>query len=494
MKLRIIAIAVSICTVLSFVGCKKAPEASIVTNKDFSKLIDDALTSGENVTKPEELAGKYETYKTTVSDETLGVTVKVDAKVNIPTVDKMSILRVSQQEISQELLDKVIAEFFIGEQLCDGSKTKIETKSYFEEQIKHFLEVIEEAKDSGNEDRLNQYQKLLDEYETLYENAPDDIDFTSYPHDGRLHSVEEKYKSNPDDPYYSWLYSLAPEGNSIYAISDGKNGCYETVVAYNTSDYANQIRYTRTYDTYSGAGLMELISDYKTKLPESDESEEPELKLSKDEAIAKAEEALKHLEISGFAMYSCDKYIDDAFDMYINEHAPSSNETDIRQKYYILTYIRKIGGAFVLTGEEKFADGWQGNQYNKQVWPDESIVFCINDDGIVGFAYNFPITITETVVENASVKSFETIKASFEKMMPISYASTNEHRVISIDTVSFGYARISEANSFDTGLLVPVWDFIGASLYNGKPDIPDKMTYMTINGIDGSVIDRQLGY
>ena len=52
--------------------------------------------------------------------------------------------------------------------------------------------------------------------------------------------------------------------------------------------------------------------------------------------------------------------------------------------------------------------------------------------------------------------------------------------------------RISEADSYDTGLLVPVWDFQGKVTDEYGSEFAGSV--MTINAIDGSIIDRSLGY
>ena len=59
--------------------------------------------------------------------------------------------------------------------------------------------------------------------------------------------------------------------------------------------------------------------------------------------------------------------------------------------------------------------------------------------------------------------------------------------------------RISEANDFQSGLLVPVWDIIGTKKYKYNTKSNDENgeneeSLMTINAIDGTVIDKQLGY
>ena len=79
----------------------------------------------------------------------------------------------------------------------------------------------------------------------------------------------------------------------------------------------------------------------------------------------------------------------------------------------------------------------------------------------MGFDYLTPIEITETVVENSTLKSFSDVKDTFEKMVCVVNADEKTSSVITVDNVRLSYSRISEKDSFDTGLIVPVWSFEG---------------------------------
>ena len=63
---------------------------------------------------------------------------------------------------------------------------------------------------------------------------------------------------------------------------------------------------------------------------------------------------------------------------------------------------------------------------------------------------------------------------------------------VQVTDVRLIYTRISEKDSFDTGLVVPVWNFEGTITdeYGHK----NKGTVLSINAIDGSVINQELGY
>ena len=94
----------------------------------------------------------------------------------------------------------------------------------------------------------------------------------------------------------------------------------------------------------------------------------------------------------------------------------------------------------------------------------------------------------------------------YEKMMIVTNADNltyENSRVFNIDCIVLGYARIYEPSTdAHTGLLVPVWDFFGSrkidSEYDGETysDTTDWPTwsFLTINAVDGSIIDRSLGY
>lgn len=102
-------------------------------------------------------------------------------------------------------------------------------------------------------------------------------------------------------------------------------------------------------------------------------------------------------------------------------------------------------------------------------------------------------------MEKAKLISFEKIKKTFEKMIVTVNAQNQEDKeevAITVDKVILRYMRISEKDSFDTGLLVPVWEFLGKKKYktdtygNNTTDV----SLLTINAIDGSVINMSLGY
>ena len=70
---------------------------------------------------------------------------------------------------------------------------------------------------------------------------------------------------------------------------------------------------------------------------------------------------------------------------------------------------------------------------------------------------------------------------------------------INIDRVCLSYMRVREKNATE-GTLIPVWDFFGTETYRGSGGEDfyirkgEYESILTINAMDGTVIDRMYGY
>lgn len=80
-------------------ACQKNPESSIVKQKDLDKMLELANKTGLTA---DDFIGNFDSYKTSFGEESLKVTVNVDATVSVPQVDKLSVVRVSLKPITQD--------------------------------------------------------------------------------------------------------------------------------------------------------------------------------------------------------------------------------------------------------------------------------------------------------------------------------------------------------------------------------------------------------
>ena len=172
---------------------------------------------------------------------------------------------------------------------------------------------------------------------------------------------------------------------------------------------------------------------------------------------------------------------------------------------YAIYYTRTINGVPIT---QTMADGGalEDMDSTMETWSYESLYFFVDKDGIESMYYSNPYTIGETKTENLNLLPFSEIMKTYEKMMVVTNADNMEYeksRVYDIDRIVLGYARIYEPSTDPhTGLLVPVWDFFGSRKVEGDydgnsySDITDypNWSFLTINAVDGSIIDRDLGY
>ena len=218
--------------------------------------------------------------------------------------------------------------------------------------------------------------------------------------------------------------------------------------------------------------------------------------ISEAEAKKQAETFLKDMGLSDYTFYN-GGLVEDRLDTRNEEELKEANGgKDVYRSVYAFRYQRCIDGVFVNNdGGSKIVDEYRGDSYVKKIWDAENIAIFVNDDGIVGFDYLIPLEVTETVVDQSTLKSFDEIKNIFEQMIVTTNAAMDDEQYtyIDINNVKLRYSRISEPNNFDTGILVPVWDFIGSRTDVSGEEEKD-IVLLSINAIDGTVIDKDLGY
>ncbi len=486
-------------------GCRENPDTSIVVNKDMDKLID-AAQKNDNGVSIAELTNNQGNYCAVLENESLGVKVQVDAVIEVPQTEQMSIIRVRQQAFEQEFLELVKNVLMQDEQLYEGEVLNRKTRSEIEQRIFVYKQELSRLVSQYGDDVKTNIPQEIEKLKKEYETAPSQIRITEPENlsDGKLRQAAATDRQNSNF-----------NGEFFYGINDGGNGKYQSLYMQNNPEYGNCLRYRFSKHGYvyvdgfhvynhmleDFSPTVWLAQEEKAGLENAKEygflyelgefgDEAATITLSK--AQEEAEQFLNTLGITDFAYYDGGLYCEYQNICYGENGKPEENGYS---KIYILQYMRQIDGAFVTnTDISKYYGAWnvEDNTYVEKEWPMELIEVRVNDEGIVGFDYNAPLELAETVVEDVEFKSFDDICSIFEKMILITNARQEGNITIYIDRVVLGYARISEPDSFDTGLLVPVWDFMGRITENGTEK--GYTSIMTINAVDGSVIDRTLGY
>jgi hypothetical protein len=134
-------------------------------------------------------------------------------------------------------------------------------------------------------------------------------------------------------------------------------------------------------------------------------------------------------------------------------------------------------------------------------WMYEKIRIFVDDDGKYAYMWNGPCTVTKIINDKATLLPFDQIKEIFANMILLKYGDyigddASKSISINITKIRLGLVRVTEKDNNQYGILVPAWDFFGTyDEGNGYPIGYDGYeSLLTINAVDGSIIDRSIGY
>lgn len=148
------------------------------------------------------------------------------------------------------------------------------------------------------------------------------------------------------------------------------------------------------------------------------------------------------------------------------------------------------------------ADEW----FTYKAWPYEGLQMVYDDQGLAGFNWSFPYSVTDLSDEYVFLMPFSEIRTIFEEMITKKeenyIADYMDQVYYHINEIRLGYMRVRDNDSPLTGTLIPVWDFFGTTEWYYPPGQAEEVaindalhqSLLTINAMDGSVVDREYGY
>ena len=498
---------------LAAAGCQKTPEEPIVIGKDQDQLIklakdleDQGATVGEQVSAPD-------TVRLEFKDHTKKLKFSVDAEVSVPDAATAKIIRVTAHEITQEEVDRWTEVLFSGETLYTldsfGQMTKKEVTEELLRAKKRLAELGEDA-----------------EGETLYMDVPADPEdpeeeaaaAVEYTEGEELRTAikyfEELLKTAPDEPImtetenklersegghftYAQFGVPAENGSGVRAFSAANYGFSHPIIyadrgesAFSNESYIFSLEEMEL--SYMGAG-----GKYRARLDEYRKLPAP--KITEEEAVGMGNEILSKLGIEGYAV--------DRAELAISEPKMMDAMGEIQGnvlKGWRIEYRREVGGIGIsYTDPQIMASPDSGES-----WSYERITLFVTDDGVAEIYVEEQYDIGETLVDNCKLMEFDTGMDIFKKMMPVQYSvSAMGGSLIEaeweINSIEFGYTRVLDEDSDYTGLLVPTWSFYGRENITYESEETETGEYafsanmypiLTINAIDGSIIDTAKGY
>ena len=399
------------------------------------------------------------------------VTINVDADVIVPEYDSIPIVRVEPKQLSMEQIDTFVNLVSKGEPVY---YSRGYSHHFTQEEldvvipkIKGYLENKQLSLDvrSFIKDRIS-------EYEEGYEYTPTKEKEKSKPYDGSL----DAYSDNTMLKFYL--------GKDIGATLDiwQSSSSVQSHMLFNNSGYYSMYNY---YEPYEGVAAQRM-------------------KLSYEKAKRMAEEFVQALygEKNDMTLSASSiAYKTRSFEGYNKETSPQA---------YVFNFVKSYNGVEVRPIMHLWLPKTEliENDYDKKIKYD-SLEIIIDDEGIGMAMWGGCLEYVETVSDDAAILEFGVIEKKFEEhcqsfsWLPEPDENEYIYAKIDIKRIEMNTMVIFDKDS-QSYITVPVWDFIGDMILNQETSTTNNYyqdqhdqedaSIMTLSAIDGSIINRELGY
>lgn len=463
-------------------ACQPTPNEEIVVGKD-KDLVEEVIEANkeENKEKLQEdkevieqqikVMGQHLNMEFQTSSRTK---VVVDAEVRIPNFDKIPLVRVIPENLTKEHLEILLRETTNGKPVYyqpKGNRSSW-TKEELDEMIVKYKE-MEKNPDLAKH-IIGHISDRIDFLQEIYNISPNKGEEELY--DGTLTETD-------NNKYYSHITSL-----KCYL---GRNCAARIELCQSFNKRKNQIT-LRNHDD----GVP-----YNSSIPYEGVNA-PNMEMTYDEAKQIVEDLVKALDGEQTNLklyYSGIAYIEGGFSNGNYETSPHAYRFGFAREYNGVS-VKPIG--YLHGGSEKI-------NYRDQVSP-EVMSITIDDGGLLNFTWLRYTRYKETLTEDVPLLDFETVRQTFEDNMKYKFAweptfdniPKDATTTITIHTVELNLMMTLEKDNMGNYIMIPVWDFVGDQEYDqelisheGYPQLGQKnVAVLTINAIDGTVINREQGY
>lgn len=466
-------------------SCKKTPDKPVVVAKDNKQIkIEQSIESSAEQLGVSFSDGDH--IEQIIKHDQLPISIEIDAALEVPDTDNFFTVAVHPYRFSQENAD-VIIDYIVGN---------------------HYYASIDLQENSIVSKEKEDIELLQYKIEKMKREEPQETELIL-----RLDTLLEESKKNlilakklDDFPLVSRQFVSGDYDNEVEKISGSfeKNGQLFSLSISN--DESGKHSVARLYQYGKNEGIY---SDYEFVIvPQNEEivglEYQKSLQISEDVVLGIGAKKLG-LELSyseGVDFKDNDKY--DYYRFYytktINDLSCGYDET------------QEISADTIFENEEKISE----NLEFAEPWKNESLIICIDANGLQSFEWQSPCITAEQVSQNVKLLSIKEIVSSFSQMAFLKHSYISDELnwdevneiCIYINKIRLSLMRIQIGDDY---YLRPVWDFYGQKKYydsngniwtNGFSEedqkhidyVKGKSAFLTIDAVDGSIIDRQFGY
>lgn len=408
--------------------------------------------------------------------------VKADADILLPEdISKLCTAKVKRHAFTQEEADKVMEVFLKGNPLYENIYA---TKESLQEQLEHY-EAIQRGEIPYEHDGT------IDRVPGIIEGLKKNIE--TAPHEGEKFLADMKY--HPEKLAEGVVrYGGNPDKRVIqgYAEVDGRI----LQCSFHNSG-GDDWDYIKVWEEGFGetpsraAGITgESLNDIFNQRTVPAAGREREVQVGDDLITALGLEEYTRDQIYAVS--------------YASENGEATGEEGL-----LLEYVRKVNG-LPLTKTNFNGDASEENVEYIGSWGYERLQVYVLEDRVVCFSWENPYEVTD-VQTAGELQAFRNIQEVFEKMIFVKNHfwleanKVNDFDIlhdVKIDKVQLTLMRICPKDSVTEGTIIPVWDFWGSEIGRAGDKEHESLVHseerygvqLTLNALDGTLVDREIGY
>lgn len=485
MKKQICALLASVLLSLSLAGCQETDSLTVHAAAETppSEPIQELAShpaSLSDYSVPERFTGDWTGVEGCVN-------VHADAAINLPNVDAVPTATVKRHFFTQEDADK-IREAFTGN--SPFYENVYPTKQSLQQTLNVYYD-MEQGKIPIDTDHATTVEELREYYieplKAEIETAPDEA--VRIPAD---YTLQTDAKHPERDNLRGW--SEADGRKFQYRIHNIRDFGVGTSVQVYREEYGNINGVIKCMDEEAaGWSNLDFVEPSTTK----------------DEAIAIANALLEQLGLTDMVCKEINSLI------YYKEAPFASyySNPPLREVFdtgYCMRFIRSVGGIPVTNTGGGSSSPEDGSDKTGG-WGYEQIAIWVNGDSVINFYWANPYTQPEIETASNQLLPFSDIQDIFAKMIMV----TNEdllaqniangfelHKIMDVHDVTLSLMRIRDKDNVTEGRLIPVWDFWAMDKAHAVDRSYSDLVYeggydeviLTINALDGSIVNRKFGY
>lgn len=469
----VLTVLLAICLLLT--ACQPTPKEEIIVQKDALSIItagDAATVGGEE----REKAGLStysvpDRYCYETEDASGRVHLRVDAEVIVPEAGHMPVARISPRSFTKEDAEK------LHNALMSDAVSIAPNGPTFKGYWQPALDELMEQKNSGKRDMKYATEEELD---------------------AAIGEVVRKMAAEPDEPIFvpadfSFVQYDKSEEILLWGVKDNRylstleisnSTDTETVGAGSQAAYVRNVWNSNEFSSVRNSYTSDILWEAQIS---GAAFISPTISLEDGRKIA--EGILKQAGLMEEYTFAGERVIP-LYDTLEDREAAHKSVYEYMYTRWVLGVAETFTNTAVALGTDDLTV--------MRPWYYERIRVFVDDEGIYALLWDSPST-AEVLYEDAALLPFEQIQSIFETQFMLRYGAFTTDIAggrYEINAVKLGLARICEKDHTTNALLVPVWDFFGT--YTGEDGSVKGLdgfdSWLTINAIDGSVIDRQSGY